>query len=62
MTSKLTHGVVTDDPWNETRAEICPAGRKEHSHLDELFLNFLELHAKQDALPYKITLAHWNDV
>jgi len=45
MTSKLAHSVATNDPWNEARSNICPAGRKEHSHLDELLQNFLELPA-----------------
>lgn len=57
MTSKLAYSVVTDDPWNEARSKVRPAGRKEHSRLDELLKNFLELPVKQDTVPHKI---HWH--
>jgi len=43
MILKLAHSVVTDDPWNEARSKVCPAGRTKHSHLDELFQTFLKL-------------------
>jgi hypothetical protein len=38
---------VTDDPWLETRSEICSPSRQINLHLDELLTNLLENRKKR---------------
>ena len=38
--AKLNFIVVTNDPWFETRSEICSTGRQVNLHLEELIINF----------------------